>query len=428
MKRCFSLLLAAGVLAAPAMAQNLTPSQRAAERVPANATWAVPSLPAPTVSFGASTFHGQLNFVGGTSPDGPGTIAMVAPDYPTTSIEAEPLNVTPLAGWVKPNDPTTQYFINSGTNDDGEVGGVYEYVEGSGSYTLLGTVSGFNFPGQEGVVGAQVQPETGAIKVFTIGCEVDAATDEYFQSFVYDFDLETQTLSNGVELRDPAATGDTGDEGVCGISFSWDGADEIYGVDLLKDQIFSVDGTTGELIAFLPDPSDEGLIEDVNFIQTSAWDEATDTHYFFILSRFDPSNANIQGLVYFVDSDDNLQYGGYVDGNNPPNEVLSGSFEYNNVITAAEGGPEGASVAIGNAVPNPSATSARIPFSLEAAADVQMGVYDVLGRQVAEIATGLYGAGSHAAQLDASALAPGTYVVRLAAGPTVVTRTISIAR
>ena len=57
-----------------------------------------------------------------------------------------------------------------------------------------------------------------------------------------------------------------------------------------------------------------------------------------------------------------------------------------------------------------------------------MGVYDVLGREVATIASGAYGAGAHNADLDASSLAPGTYVVRLVTDAAVVTRTISVVR
>lgn len=125
---------------------------------------------------------------------------------------------------------------------------------------------------------------------------------------------------------------------------------------------------------------------------------------------------------------------GIPEGWNPLADIgITEGFDLNFVLsglisTASEAGPAGASVSIGNAVPNPSTTSARVPFSLQQATDVQMSVYDVLGRQVATIADGARSAGNHEATLNVSDLAPGTYVVRLMAGPTVVTRTISVAR
>ena len=418
MKRCFSLLLAAGVAAAPALAQDLTPAQRAQETVPSTATWiSQPIVSSSNALGGAPNFIGQLNFVGGTSPDGPGQV-QIAADFPTISIEAEPTDLTPAAGWVEPGDATLQYFIDVNN-------ALFSYVEGSGVFTDLGiTVTGYSteveFP-----IGVQVNPMTGDLKLATLGCEADA-DGNYVQSFVYDFDATTGVVSNPVELRDESADGTEGNTGVCLISFSWDGADEIYGADILLDDFVSVDGTTGLLVERLEDETK--TVQDINFIQTAAYDEVTDSHFIFVLSRASEANDNIQGIVYTVNADDEFAFAGFIDANDPPNEILSGSFPYNNVISSAEGGPAGASVAIGVAVPNPAATSARVPFTLEAGSDVTMTLYDVLGRQVSTIAQGTYAAGSHDATLNVSSLAPGTYVVRLEAGATVVTRTLSVAR
>ena len=420
MKRCFSLLLAAGVLAGPAMAQNLNTSSLAKKKAPETATWSAPSIPSVEFAFGgAPNLFGNLNYIGGTNPDGPGEV-VIADNFPTISIEAEPTDLTPVAGFVQPGNADLHYFIATDDN-------LYSYTKGSGEYVLVGgPVTGFNFPGQEGIVGMQVNPMTGDIKVATLGCEADA-DGNYFQSFIYDFDPETFALSNGLELRDPAATGDEGDTGVCIISFSWDGADEIYGADIVLDDFVSVDATTGLLVERIEDPSDKEVLQVINFIQTAAYEEQTDTHYIFVLSVDGPSNGNIQALVYAAGPDDELEFAGFIDGNVPPNEILSGSFPYNNVVSA-EGGPAGAMVAIGTMVPNPAADRARVPFTLQAASDVTLTVFDVLGRKVTTLAQGTYAAGSHDVSLDASSLAPGTYVVRLQAGDTVVTRTLSIAR
>ncbi len=64
------------------------------------------------------------------------------------------------------------------------------------------------------------------------------------------------------------------------------------------------------------------------------------------------------------------------------------------------------------AYPNPAARAATVPFELPEQADVQVVVYDVLGREVAVLAEGLHEAGRHEAAFDASRLSGGVYVVR----------------
>ncbi|MEM8599231.1 MAG: T9SS type A sorting domain-containing protein [Bacteroidota bacterium] len=66
-----------------------------------------------------------------------------------------------------------------------------------------------------------------------------------------------------------------------------------------------------------------------------------------------------------------------------------------------------------DAYPNPVATSATLRFTLPEAGDVDLRVYDLLGRVVAEVATGALEAGTHTVPFDASALPSGVYVVRL---------------
>ncbi|MEM6289600.1 MAG: T9SS type A sorting domain-containing protein, partial [Bacteroidota bacterium] len=73
--------------------------------------------------------------------------------------------------------------------------------------------------------------------------------------------------------------------------------------------------------------------------------------------------------------------------------------------------------------PSPFREATALRFRLDAPADVRLDVLDVLGRRVASVA-GAYGAGEHAIPLDGADLAPGLYVVRLAAGGAVRTRTL----
>ena len=85
--------------------------------------------------------------------------------------------------------------------------------------------------------------------------------------------------------------------------------------------------------------------------------------------------------------------------------------------------------ALETAAPNPATTSTRIAFSLAEAGPARLSVYDVLGREVAVLADGAaLDAGRHEAELDASALASGTYVVRLAAGGDALVRQMTVAR
>ncbi|MEM6783861.1 MAG: T9SS type A sorting domain-containing protein [Bacteroidota bacterium] len=78
--------------------------------------------------------------------------------------------------------------------------------------------------------------------------------------------------------------------------------------------------------------------------------------------------------------------------------------------------------------PNPTAESVTVPLVLAEATEVEVTVYDVLGRRVATLAEGRLDAGSHTCAFSTSTLAPGLYLVRalgLAASPT---RTFTIVR
>ncbi|MEL6442745.1 MAG: T9SS type A sorting domain-containing protein [Bacteroidota bacterium] len=66
-----------------------------------------------------------------------------------------------------------------------------------------------------------------------------------------------------------------------------------------------------------------------------------------------------------------------------------------------------------DAYPNPVASSATLRFTLPEAGDIDLRVYDLLGRVVAEVASGTHEAGAHTATFDASALPSGVYLVRL---------------
>lgn len=114
--------------------------------------------------------------------------------------------------------------------------------------------------------------------------------------------------------------------------------------------------------------------------------------------------------------------------NNPASPVVRVPVTVSVSPVAGEPGAEGA-FAFTGVYPNPAGGDARVRFALAAAADVTVDVYDTLGRRVAVLAEGApLGAGPHALTLPTSALAPGVYVVRVAAGGDAAARTVTVVR
>ncbi len=68
------------------------------------------------------------------------------------------------------------------------------------------------------------------------------------------------------------------------------------------------------------------------------------------------------------------------------------------------------------AYPNPFNPTTTLSFELPDAGFVTLAVYDVSGRQVAELVDGWRGAGTHEVTFDASNLASGVYIYKLTAG------------
>jgi len=66
--------------------------------------------------------------------------------------------------------------------------------------------------------------------------------------------------------------------------------------------------------------------------------------------------------------------------------------------------------------PNPFNPSTSVDFSLPAASQVRLSVYNLLGQEVATIVNGQMAAGTHTVRFDASKLSSGVYLYRLTAG------------
>ena len=81
--------------------------------------------------------------------------------------------------------------------------------------------------------------------------------------------------------------------------------------------------------------------------------------------------------------------------------------------TAGGDGPEPGALALAQNAPNPTAGQTTVSFALAEAADVELAVFDVLGKEVVRVVDGPRQAGDHRVTFDASGLAAGVYVYRL---------------
>ncbi|MEM6785569.1 MAG: T9SS type A sorting domain-containing protein, partial [Bacteroidota bacterium] len=76
--------------------------------------------------------------------------------------------------------------------------------------------------------------------------------------------------------------------------------------------------------------------------------------------------------------------------------------------------------------PNPAVNQARIRYSLDAPQDVRVEVYDLTGRRVATVVSGLQEAGVQEAIFDTAGLASGVYLYRLTSGSYAVTQRMTV--
>lgn len=106
--------------------------------------------------------------------------------------------------------------------------------------------------------------------------------------------------------------------------------------------------------------------------------------------------------------------------------AVVGGVEYGTRPTAAEEDSPDAPLAL-RADPNP-VRSATTLHSLATAADVRLIVADALGRTVRQINLGARPAGAGEVSVQAAGLAPGMYVVRLAAAGRTAEARIVVAR
>jgi hypothetical protein len=83
---------------------------------------------------------------------------------------------------------------------------------------------------------------------------------------------------------------------------------------------------------------------------------------------------------------------------------------------------------LGAAYPNPFNPTTSIDFSLEHAAVVDLKVYNMLGEEVATLASGLHDAGNHTTSFNANSLSSGVYFYTLKAGEQSETRKLMLVK
>jgi hypothetical protein len=98
-----------------------------------------------------------------------------------------------------------------------------------------------------------------------------------------------------------------------------------------------------------------------------------------------------------------------------PEAQVEAALNRRSLPTAAASSSVGAGLTVGAAQPNPAAGRALIPFELAEEAMVEAVLYDGLGRRVAVLASGAFGAGRHTVVVDDDALPAGVYVVHVTA-------------
>ncbi len=96
--------------------------------------------------------------------------------------------------------------------------------------------------------------------------------------------------------------------------------------------------------------------------------------------------------------------------------------------TSTEVAPEAGTLGLATPAPNPVLGQASVSFSLDVAGPATLAMYDALGRRVATLADGAFGAERFDVGLDTSGLASGIYVLRLETASGARTRTVTVLR
>ena len=386
-------------------------------------------LPPTTIdaseTVGSSTLQrvfGHINSVGTSDPtlDGIGFIDLPE-ELPAealilaTNVASNPLpysQLTPRGGALGPDG--LYYFLGTASNGDGDIVDIALYTLNpdtpDAGYVLVsdGLEDALFATGAEFPVGLGFNADTGeAVLVTNLCAEVEGV---YYQSFLYEFDLETGTVGARQELRDPNAP-TAEDDGVCLFSASWEEGAAMFGADSGGD-IVELDAETGLLTERYPAVTLPGEV--IQRVQSATFDAERGEHLVFPFTlEFEGEQVVAAFSRAFVcTSDAGCEFRGFVADN------IGEQFYTVEVLTSAVlpklppsvgAGAQPGTVAM-DVYPNPFASSASVALRLDRSEAITVTVHDLLGRTVAVLFDG------QAAQLDlaldATDLPSSVYIVR----------------
>ena len=122
--------------------------------------------------------------------------------------------------------------------------------------------------------------------------------------------------------------------------------------------------------------------------------------------------------------------GNMILGNSGSMKITDGSVK-SVVLTLTQGGELPKEFALGQNYPNPFNPTTRFNVELPAAVDVQVAIYDILGRQITTLLSGQQSAGYHSIEWDGRdgrgfSVPTGIYFVRMVAAEFSATRKIML--
>jgi len=124
-----------------------------------------------------------------------------------------------------------------------------------------------------------------------------------------------------------------------------------------------------------------------------------------------------EGLLVSVDLSSNRQTSGTIPIQDASYEYINTSVGIANSAPTLPRDPE-----LNQNYPNPFNPTTTISYNLPSGGNVTLGIFDVLGKQVAQLVDGLQSAGYHSVKFDGSALRSGVYFYRIQSGTFVDTK------
>jgi len=142
----------------------------------------------------------------------------------------------------------------------------------------------------------------------------------------------------------------------------------------------------------------------------------------YIFHPFSNTGLNWAPFNAVTDAQGDLIFGGLVVPIRATIDLNAGSTDLEDDFTLPS------TVSLSQNYPNPFNPSTSIRFSIPASSDVQLNVFDMLGRQVASLVHGLLPAGEHGVMFDASDLGSGIYLYSITTPSQKVTRTMTLVK